>query len=903
MRLRCVLFFLLFYISETSSVIGSTFTYDKVSAVTSARPPVDVLKVSHPEVILCNAAYQSNNLSLISPPLHPPNIYYDTPKVYIVNSAIAPLVPYNTGGTVPASIYGQTTTVAGIVKTTGFNNGAALTATFNEPIGITVDGAGNIFVVDNINNCIRKITPGGTVSTFAGNGNYGSANGIGVLASFTLPRGIAIDATGNMYIADKDNDLIRKVTPAGVVTTIAGKSGISGSADGVGLAATFTGPCGIAVDKLGNLYVADTFDYLIRKITPAGVVSTIAGTGTPGSADGQGRAASFKGPDGIAVDDAGNIYVADIGGGNDIRKIDPTGMVTTFAGSNTLGFKDGKGNAALFNYPFNITIDKAGVLFVSDAGNNAIRRIEPDGTVTTLAGGTFGYADGVGPAAYFRSPNGLTSDGLGNIYVADYTNQLIRKVVATGYTIDKPLPAGLVFDPQTGIISGTPTTVSSPTNYTVTAYNADGSSTTIVNIATELPTPLNFGAITIKNVCNTDFDPGATGGVAPIGYSSSNLQVATIVAGKVHIVGAGTSTITATDGASSTSQLLTVIAPVTPSLAISPASYTACQGQQITFTAQPANGGATPVYQWQVNGQPAGANSSTFSGTQLQTGDIITCLLTNNIDCTTVSTVKSNNAVVTINPNITPVVSVSNPGAVCKGVPLTFTATATPQFNGINYQWQVNSINVGTNSSSFTSSALNNGDMITCTVSSISACVVPVSSSSVTAIVTDIPTINFNGKYVIKNGGSVTLNPVTTGSIVTYDWAPATGLSRTDIASPIANPQATTTYTLTATSASNCSTVGTVTVNVVNTINIPNTFTPNGDGVNDVWDIPYLDTYAHCLVNVYSRSGQLVFHSVGYPHPWDGTFKGAVVPEGTYYYTIDLGNNSNVLSGYLSVIR
>ena len=184
------------------------------------------------------------------------------------------------------------------------------------------------------NDTIRKITPAGVVTTFAGTaGQSGSADGTGAAARFTNPEGTAVDGAGNVYVADTFNDTIRKITPAGVVTTLAGTAGQGGSADGTGAAARFAFPTGVAVDGAGNVYVADTDNDTIRKITPAGVVTTLAGTaGQSGSADGTGAAARFNSPFGLAVDGAGNIYVADED--NDaIREITPAGVVSTLAGT------------------------------------------------------------------------------------------------------------------------------------------------------------------------------------------------------------------------------------------------------------------------------------------------------------------------------------------------------------------------------------------------------------------------------------------------------------------------------------------------------------------------------------------------------------------------------------------
>ncbi|MDR2208342.1 MAG: hypothetical protein LBE22_05145, partial [Azoarcus sp.] len=228
------------------------------------------------------------------------------------------------------------------------------------------------------------------VSTLAG-GEEGFADGVGGEAKFYWPFGITSDAAGNLYVADGGNHRIRKITPAGEVSTLAG--GEEGFADGVGSDAEFDHPSGIAIDAAGNLYVADGGNHRIRKITPAGEVSTLAG-GEEGFADGVGSDAKFEHPFGITVDAAGRLYVADTA--NDrIRKITPAGVVSTLAGGE-LGFADGVGSNAKFSRPFGITSDAAGNLYVADTVNNRIRKITPAGEVSTLAGSEEGFADGIG---------------------------------------------------------------------------------------------------------------------------------------------------------------------------------------------------------------------------------------------------------------------------------------------------------------------------------------------------------------------------------------------------------------------------------------------------------------------------------------------------------------------------
>ncbi len=333
-------------------------------------------------------------------------------------------------------IVGQVSTLAGS-GTTGSDNGTGTAASFGMMGGVAVDSSGNVYVADTFNFLIRKITPAGVVTTFAGSGVTGSADGTGTAASFTAPFGIAVDSSGNVYVADTFSNLIRKITPAGVVTTFAGGGGSgavgSGADDGTGTAASFNAPFGIAVDSSGNVYVADSMNNLIRKITPAGVVTTLAGGGGSGAVgsgadDGTGTAASFSSPYGIALDSSDNVYVAD-SVNNLIRKITPAGVVTTLAGSGGFGADNGTGAAASFDTPTSIAVDSSGNVYVADMMNDLIRKITPDGVVTTLAGSsTFGDTDGIGTAASFNIPYGIAADSSGNLYVSDLDNFLVRKI-------------------------------------------------------------------------------------------------------------------------------------------------------------------------------------------------------------------------------------------------------------------------------------------------------------------------------------------------------------------------------------------------------------------------------------------------------------------------------------------
>ena len=324
------------------------------------------------------------------------------------------------------------TTLAGRASR-GSADGTGSDARFCEPNGAAVDTLGNVYVADTQNHTIRRITPAGVVTTFAGKaGEPGTANGTGSAARFNLPTDVAVDSTGTVYVADTTNHLIRKITAAGEVSTLAGSAAAPGDTDGDGPAARFRYPSGLAVTPAGDIIVADSFNHTIRQITSSGTVTTLAGlAGQSGSDDGTGSAARFNHPMGVAVDAAGNIFVADSSNVT-IRRITPAGVVTTLAGSTgKVGAVDGVGSAARFNPPSDVAVGPDGHVLVADLFNCTVRRIAPDGTVTTLAGkagGPIGWADGTGAAAQFGYLTGITVDNHGNAYAVDLWHNSVRKI-------------------------------------------------------------------------------------------------------------------------------------------------------------------------------------------------------------------------------------------------------------------------------------------------------------------------------------------------------------------------------------------------------------------------------------------------------------------------------------------
>ncbi|MDR6940495.1 T9SS type B sorting domain-containing protein [Mucilaginibacter pocheonensis] len=873
------------------------------------HPRLSILRVT--ALLLVSINFFTGNLFAQAPV-----IKYTTPHRYIINTPITSLAPTNTGGAVPATIYGQVSTIAGNTGISGSANGPAQTATFKQPLDVAIDASGNIYVVDF--SMIRKITPFGTVEPFVGSETVGFEDGTGADARFS--EGIfslAIDKAGNIYAAD--TYAIRKITPSGIVSTLAG-SNYPGFLDETGTAARFTEIRGITLDDAGNIYACDFHNNCIRKITPAGVVTTVTGNG------------AFVSAYDVVIDAVGNMFVCD-GAVNKIKKITPAGVVSTFAGSGAADYVDGSGTSAAFSAPSALAIDKAGNIYVCDAIlNQRIRKITPDGQVTTFAGnGNIGFEDGISTNASFRDPYGIGIDKEGSLFIADTHNYAIRKINTSGYAIDKALPAGLTFDQKTGAITGTPAILSPPIDYTITAYNGNGSGSAIVNIAvifdivkqpsiitfppqtvgnidadnilhpdatsTNKETPITYtssnpevayigadgnihviapGVTTItahqngnenytdatpvariftimqdqvitfppfavKSTCDADFQTGAStsNSTIPLTYFSSNTAVATVsTTGKVHIVGSGNTIITVSQSGNNLynaalpqSQPLTVTALVTPSVSITPDFYSSCEGLSVSYEAKAINAGAHPTYQWFLNGQSSGNNSDTYISSSLKTGDVITCMVTNNDGCIPVVSALSNPATLKSDPYVTLALTITSSasGAVLIGTPITFKAnlSANLQDNPV-YQWLVNGQNAGTNSPNFTTRTLLNGDVVTCNMIA---------------------------------GGACIINPSVFSNTIT------------------------------------------VAITIPEKIIVPNTFTPNADGYNDTWEIAALLTNTNCTINIYNRYGAIVYRSVGYQQPWNGDAAGKPLPMGTYYYIIDPKNGSPRLSGPVTIIR
>lgn len=709
-----------------------------------------------------------------------------------------------TGGEIPSNAAVLTlnlgtviTTIAGQAGVLGISDGSGAVARFSSPSGIAVDFAGNAYIADAGNHTIRKMTASGIVTTIAGVAGFsGNTDGIGAVARFNGPRGIALDASGNVYVADTLNHTVRMISSSGAVTTIAGLAGFSGSADGANATARFSSPTAIGVDLVGTIYVADSGNHVIRRIT-AGNVITYAGTmGFPGYLDNTvATSARFNTPSGLAVDNGSNVYVAD-SSNHVIRRIafgaSVGGTVTTIAGTAGLsGTNDGTGAAARFFQPAGVAVDFTGAnVYVADTLSSTIRKITAAGEVTTVAGLalSIGSNDGSGATARFNQPFAVAVDFAGNLYVADTRNHTIRRtgpatapqiqdnpvnrvvpigqsVSFTARAIGAPAPGyqwqrqpsgSSVFVNLTndGTFSGVSTNTLTINNATV-GMSGDQFRVVVNNgfptVAISNPASLTVGiAPVFTSGTSASFQAGQAGtfrvtadSTPAATFSSSNLPSwASLNATTGEITGTPPDTVgspfavtvTASNGIAVNQTITITVAPAVfpPAITVQPTSVIVDQGQTATFNV--SNSGTGPfTYQWRRNGVDlAGANSAalTIPAVQLSNAGTYTVLITN-----AVGSVLSN--AVPLIVNTAPVFN-SQPRAqtALVGSTVVFNAEAAGGAS-ISYQWRKNGVAIaGANGSTLTLSGVTAGDAGTYDVQVVNSLGALNSSVAVLTVVT-----------------------------------------------------------------------------------------------------------------------------------------------------------------------
>lgn len=726
------------------------------------------------------------------------------------------------------------TTWVGRAGVSGSVDGIGGAARFRAPSSVVVDSTGNAYIADSANNVIRKVTSAGVVTTVAGTAGFGgNTDGFATAARFNSPSGITLDASGNLYVADTGNHAIRLINTVGSVVTIAGTGGAQGSVDGTGAAARFAFPSAITIDSAGVLYVADTLNHTIRKIAVGGVVTTLAGlAGTSGAVDDTGALARFNLPSGIAVDAAFNVYVGDTMN-HTIRKITPAGVVTTLAGlAPVLGSTDGLTSTARFNQPRGLALDSSNNVYVADTGNHTIRKISPAGNVVTIAGvaGSAGSADGTATSARFSSPYGVALDSTGTIYVADTQNHTIRRTgvgtpveivsqpqaqrAAIGGTVNfavsangSPSPTyqwqrrlagtsdfvNLTNDSTFSGVTTATLTVAGITagmngdEYRVVVNNSISSGVVSdgATLAIVVPPAFTSSNTATFRVGESNTFNVMTNSSAAVTYSATGLPSwATINASSGVISGtppdsAGspfTVTITANNGtgaSTATNQTFVLnvqAANAPPTFSAQPANITVNRGDSTTLTAT-ASGGGTLSYQWLKNGAIInGATSSSYTvpNAQASSAAVYSVRVSNAF-----GSVTSNGAVLSV---LTPPIITTQPRTLVAqtGTSVTFSVSATGT-TGFTYQWRKNGVNIaGATGAIFTLlgvSAADAGNYDVIVTNTLGA----VGSSLAQLVVVTGPTApSFTSQPASRTaavGNTVTLTASATGvPTATYQW-------------------------------------------------------------------------------------------------------------------------------------
>jgi sugar lactone lactonase YvrE len=599
------------------------------------------------------------------------------------------------------------TTVAGN-GTAGYSGdgGSAVNATLNDPYGVAMDGGGNLFIADTDNNCIREVNSNGNIATVAGNDSPGylaggtTTNGGLEELSLNKPSGVAVDGAGNLFIADTDNNCIREVYSNGIVATVAGNGSAGYSGDGTQATnASLNSPSGIAVDAAGHLFIADTENNCIREVYASGIVATVAGNGEAGYSGDGGPAtnASFSYPIGVAVDGAGNLFVADLGN-NRIRKVGFNGIVTTAAGNGSAGYSGDGGMAtgASLSSPSGLVLDGSGNLFIADTYNNRIRKVNGSGIITTVAGdGSAGYSGDGGAATNARLsyPFGVTVDGGGNPFVADMGNNRIRRILSAA-------PPTLTLYNVTANNAG---------NYTLIITDAWGSVTSSVATLTVASLPVITSepqSLTVTNGSRAGF--GVLGsGTAPLRYqwqkNGAMLSDGGVLLGS-HTTNLTLSSATITNAGNYRAVVTNAWGSVTSSVAVltvisapvisqQPTNRTVVAGGASSFSVT-VSGTPPLAYHWQQDGTNlsnggevtgAATNKLVLSSTTTNNAGAYTVIITNTWGSVTSSVAT---LVVVLPPKIT---DQPNSVAVTNGSPAGFSILATGTAP-LSYQWQKNGV-------------------------------------------------------------------------------------------------------------------------------------------------------------------------------------------------------------------
>jgi gliding motility-associated-like protein len=793
---------------------------------------------------------------------------------------ISKIVWYN-GTTIAHTENAVNATGTGITVAGG--NGMGVHADqFINPLDVCLDAAGNIYVSDRANNRVQKWAPGATsgVTVAGGNGQGPFLN------QLDDPTGICLDPAGNLYIADHNNNRIQKWAPGATTgITVAGGNGVGNAAN------QFNSPWDVCLDGAGYIYVVEQTNNRVQKFPPnsTGATNGVTVVGLNGTGFGADQLAN---PVGLFVTNNGTIYIADNGNSRIQEWLPGATSGVTVAGGN------GQGPALnQLDAPIGLYVDAAGYLYIADESNNRIIQFPPGSTGASngvvVAGG-----NGMGSASnQLSATGGVFVDASGNIFMTDYLNNRVQKwgQLATIDTSYIPATAGsytAVVTNSAGCVSTSPAIDINPT--IITSVNIQAAQTAICG-----GSPANFSVAS------------AVGGTAPVfQWQLDGVDVGTNsnVYTNIHISDSALVRCIMTNNAlcplqtMDTSNIIQMIVNpnLVPAIQIAATDSVICKGKLVNFQATAKNAGVNMSYQWMVNGVGAGNNNSLFSSSSLNDGDMISCQLTADplTACVNPASAHSNDIAIHVNDSLQPSIQISSSlQEICPGDPVSFQALTQHAGNEPLYQWTINGKPVGGNEDHFSSSAIQDGDLVSCLLTAVHAnCSTGAAYSSNIEQLTVKPAPQITAitaDTIIKPHQQVKLNVSVTGTTTSFAWSPSDKLIDPLALNPTTVPLGqTTTYLFSVSGTDGCTSTETVVVKVFGKFNMPNAFTPNGDQKNDLFRIPPNTFISLKEFSIYDRWGARVFSSRDISKGWDGNFNGTPCVAGTYVYIVS-GSDEN----------
>lgn len=667
-----------------------------------------------------------------------------------------------------------------------------------------------------------------------------------------------------MYILEGKGG-VRKIDPSGIISTIITASQINGKSSGNGgplSAAGFNQITQVTADYLGNLIITDFAANIVRKVNSSGIINTIAGNGTPAFSGDGGLAtnAELFNPINVSFDNSGNMFITDYGNAR-VRKVNIVGTITTVAGNgSTTNPSDGglAVNSAVI--PTQAIPDNNGNLFILCNSYNYVRKVNSAGIISAYAGaaappgyGGYGGDGGTATMAFLNLPNGIALDNAGNLYISDYGNYIIRKVFPC--PVDTPIIQ--IVGPTSAICAGT---------------------------------SILFTATTTKAGPDSTYQwmvDGVNSGTNSDTFSTSNLHNGSNVTCILN-----TLQTCATGYPVQSNSISLVVNPlVVPTISIRTTEKALCVGTPSSFSSYINDAGSYPSFQWLVNGNPVtGATDSIFVSSAIQNGNLVSCRLISSAICPSPDTIVSNiiTADLITAPNTTLNVSASD-SVICAGTQVNF--SAIPDSAGTSapfYQWEVNGQKVGNDQSTYSADNLANGDVVSCNINADPVCnTLRTAQSQVVMTVYPTPTITLLADTTIPYGQSILLTTAVTGPVISYQWTPSTYLNNPSEAEPTATPPVTTSYQVLVSTPNNCTATGKVSIGVFKPMVMPSGFTPNGDGINDIFRIPASITDIISGFSVFDRWGKRIFFTKDPSVGWDGTVEGQNSPVGAYVWVIE----------------